>query len=72
MRMLIICFGLVLLAWPFACYQAVSMSSTSSREIDEGKDGGVAGVGPLLRFFIRSRWWVSYAGAAILMLALVL
>ncbi|WP_177142853.1 hypothetical protein [Variovorax sp. YR216] len=48
------------------------MTNISIRQIDGEEAEGATGVGPLLRLFIRWRWWVSYAGAAILMLALAL
>mgnify|MGYP003586662469 FL=1 len=69
---MVVCVALVLALWPLVCFQGVSMSGTSIHQIDEGKEDGSAGVGRLLGFFIRQRWWVSYAGAAILMLALAL
>ncbi|RYF49396.1 MAG: hypothetical protein EOO38_08010 [Cytophagaceae bacterium] len=72
MQMIVVLFALVLIAWPLACFQAVSMTGTSLQQIDERKEDGLAGVGFLLGFFIRQRWWVSYAGAAILMLAIAL
>ena len=68
--MIVVLFALVLIAWPLACFQAVSMTGTSLQQIDERKKDGSAGIGFFLGFFIRQRWWVSYAGAAILMLAI--
>lgn len=72
MRTLFICFSLVLVVWPFVCVQAAGISTTSIRQLDERGGDGAVGAGTLLQFLIRRRWWVSYAGVAILMLALAL
>lgn len=61
---MVVCVALVLVLWPLVCFQVASMAATTIRQIDEGNEDGTAGAGPLLRFFIRWRWWVSYAGAA--------